>query len=486
MVTVISPSPEVRLRGIDNLWLHGELPARLMTVSTLWTFDGPLNIVLVLQQLEKMTELFPKFRQIAVERGSLLHTSRWKDCENFSVSNHVEVVTLDEPTRECLQAFVSRKIALPFDYDRPLWTLYIINGLADGGSACFWKAHHAMSDGQGYVRALLACTSGEDELDQMVEEYKKKYYDNLRRVPSCSEVPILRRLPYRYQKHVQPWTIQLFATIATILTLLLGWILVLLRNLKLASCMLAPWWRRDFLYPGPHVFTKSIAWSDDVSMDDIAVVRKAFPGTLNDVMCAVITRSVKTYLDECPNKRQDKELWLLIPKSLRAPDDRRFQNVVSGSYAYFPMEDMSTRSLIKSIHQQMNLFKLDFIPYLLYFLANIFLLIPGILPSWLLAYQVQKIHGVFTNVPGPRKPIHFAGQEIKDYRVMPPQNSKGGIGMGLVSYGDKVALAILGDEADAYPGAINAICQNFKPTFDKMLLEAHQILDAKAKKLHEN
>jgi diacylglycerol O-acyltransferase len=167
-------------------------------------------------------------------------------------------------------------------------------------------------------------------------------------------------------------------------------------------------------------------------------------------------------------------------------DILRFQNVVSGSYAYFPMEDMSTRSLIKSIHQQMNLFKIDFIPYLLYFLANIFLLIPGVLPSWLIAYEVQKIHGVFTNVPGPRKAIHFAGQEIKDYRVLPPQNSKGGVGMGLVSYNDKVALAILGDEAEAYPGAMNAICQNFKPVFNKMLLEAQQILDAKAKKLHEN
>jgi hypothetical protein len=323
MATPISPSPEIRLRGMDNLWLHAELPPRLMTVTTLWTFDKPLSIVLVLQQLEKMAELFPRFRQIPVERGSILHTARWQFCENWSVSNHIEMTTLEEPSHKGLQEFVSRKVALPFDPEKPLWMLYIINGLPNGGSACFWKAHHAMSDGQGYVRALLACTSGCNELDEMIEDAKKKYMTDRRRVPICDEVPILRRLPPRYQKQVQPWAIQLFATMTTIFTLMLGIILVLLRNVKLAACILAPWWRRDLLYPGPHVFTKTIAWSEDVSMADIAVVRKAFPGTLNDVMCAVITRCIKSYLDECPQGRQDKELWLLIPKSLRTPDDRR-------------------------------------------------------------------------------------------------------------------------------------------------------------------
>jgi len=457
-----------------------------MTVTTLWTFDNPISIVLVLQQLEKMAELFPRFRQIPVEKGSLFHTSRWQYCENWSVSNHIEMVTLEEPSRKCLQDFVSRKVALPFDPELPLWRLYIINGLPNGGSACFWKAHHCMSDGQGYVRALLACTSGSNELDEMIDEAKKKYMGNLRKTPTCNEVPVLRRLPPRYQKQIQPWAVQLFATMATIFTFLLGFILVLLRNVKLAACLLAPWWRRDFLYPGPHVFAKTIAWSEDVAMTDIAVLRKAFSGTLNDVLCAVITRCIKSYLDECPEGRQDKELWLLIPKSLRTPEDRSFQNVVSGSFVYFPMEDMSTRSLVGSIRQHMNIFKIDFLPYILYFLANIFLVVPGVAPSPIITYEVAKIHGVFTNVPGPRKTIQFAGQDIKEYRVLPPQTSKGGISMGLVSYNDTVALAVLGDETEAYPDAVNEICNRFKPTFDEMLAEAHQILDTKSKKLHEN
>jgi hypothetical protein len=147
---------------------------------------------------------------------------------------------------------------------------------------------------------------------------------------------------------------------------------------------------------------------------------------------------------------------------------------------------MSTRSLVRTIRQHMELFKIDFIPFLLYILGSIFLLIPAIVPSSIINFQVTKIHGVFTNVPGPRKAIKFAGQEIKDYRVMPPQNSKGSLGMGLVSYNNKVALAILGDEAEAYPGAVNEVCKKFKPTFDQMLSEAHQILEAKSKKLHEN
>jgi diacylglycerol O-acyltransferase / wax synthase len=147
---------------------------------------------------------------------------------------------------------------------------------------------------------------------------------------------------------------------------------------------------------------------------------------------------------------------------------------------------MPTRSLIRSIRQQMQIFKIDFIPYVLYILGSIFLVLPALVPSWIVNFQVTKIHGVFTNVPGPRKAIQFAGQEIKDYRILPPQNSKGSIGMGLVSYNNKVALAILGDESAAYPGAVDEVCRRFKPTFDQMLSEAHHTLEAKSKKLHEN
>lgn len=80
--------------------------------------------------------------------------------------------------------------------------------------------------------------------------------------------------------------------------------------------------RRDLYYNGLQSHDKEMAWSDDVDMKDIKVVRDAFGGTLNDVMLAVVTRCIKSYLDDL-NIRRDNYVQLIIPISLREPSDWR-------------------------------------------------------------------------------------------------------------------------------------------------------------------
>jgi dTDP-D-glucose 4,6-dehydratase len=84
-----------------------------------------------------------------------------------------------------------------------------------------------------------------------------------------------------------------------------------------------PNFRKDLYYQGLQSHEKEMAWSEDVSIKDIKLVRQVFGGTLNDVMLAVVTRCMKSYL-ETEAQRKDDYVSFVIPVSLRQPNDWRY------------------------------------------------------------------------------------------------------------------------------------------------------------------
>ena len=76
----------------------------------------------------------------------------WIDDEHFDISLHVRRSALPRPgTTDALHELVGRLIARRLDLDRPLWELYLIEGLADGRVALLFKAHQALVDGSETV-----------------------------------------------------------------------------------------------------------------------------------------------------------------------------------------------------------------------------------------------------------------------------------------------------------------------------------------------
>jgi len=58
---------------------------------------------------------------------------------------------------------------------------------------------------------------------------------------------------------------------------------------------------------------------------------------------------------------------------------------------------------------------------------------------------MQKSHAVFTNVPGPREELYLAGKPVKAYIPFIPQPGAGGLGLGILTYNNKVAMTIVAD-----------------------------------------
>ncbi|KAG2236460.1 wax ester synthase-like acyl-CoA acyltransferase domain-containing protein [Thamnidium elegans] len=451
------------LDGIDTLFMKCEHPRRLMTVTSLWTFQHRLDAKQVYPILDRLCQSYPRFSRVP-RRGSFFKAARWTVPVGWCPDQNVVLHTLCEPTKFALQDYCSKQVVSPFDYTKPLWELHAISGLEGDQCALFWKAHHALSDGQGFIRSLLSTTSLDASLKKL-EQQGPPHHNKHKRNTIGLPKQIWGMFP-NYITALILW-VWYFVSQAHLL-----WITLYHDFYSMILCIL-PMCRKDFIYNELQSHEKEMAWSDDIRLQDINTVRKVFGGTLNDVMLAVVTRSVKNYL-ESVGDRHDNYVSFIIPVSLRKPNDWSCHNVVSGSWGFFSMKDLNTKDLIDQVQTEMMAVKTSFMVRFLYDLVQlVWGKVPALSPPLCVYDHICNIsHGVFTNIPGPTKPISFAGQQILEYRAFPPQSGKGSIGIALVSYDGNVSIGAIADVHRKYPRLADNICARFANEFKFMLDEA--------------
>ncbi|KAK4512364.1 uncharacterized protein ATC70_003062 [Mucor velutinosus] len=465
-----------QLGGLDTLFLKVEHPRRLMTVTSIWTFKQRLDQKQVYKMLEKLCEEYPRFARTPAHEG-FFRSASWVEPVGWQFQDNIVTHTLEEPTKKALQKYCAEQVVTPFDYTKPLWELHAISGLEDDRYAFFWKAHHALADGEGFIRSLLSTTSLGATLKKLEEQSivshrRKKEKTSITKNDTNKPESIWQKLPANISA--------VLSFIWLILYQIYVYSVVTIHDLYCIMLCMLPVTRKDLYYRGLQSHEKEMAWSDDVSIKDIKIVREAFGGTLNDVMLVVITRCLKSYLESI-GKRDDNYISFIIPVSLRKPSDWSFQNVVSGSWGFFSMKDLDTRNLLKQVQTEMLAIKNSYGPRMLYETWQWFLShAPGLCPPMSVYNHVCDIpHGVFTNVPGPTVPIQFAGEEIQEYRTFPPQSGKGSIGMALISYSGKISVGAIADIHPDYPQVANGVCSRFAEEFQLILDEAKMEISKK-------
>ncbi|KAI8968200.1 hypothetical protein BDF20DRAFT_166554 [Mycotypha africana] len=476
--STITANSDIYLSGMDNLFRMIEHPRRRMTVTSLWTFKSAIDKDAMREAIQTLCEQYPRFRLVPQTRKisiipSLIQPAKWAQptYKDWMPMDNVTEHHLEHPTTEALQQLCSSLVSEPFDPTKPLWEIHAISGLANNAYGIFWKAHHCIADGEGFIRGLLSTTSMNSSLEEIKKQsvltHRKKVekHKDLKKTQSS-------QLTYSFKKGPSV----MLAYLIMQLQIVYFWCMVLLHDAYCFFLCLLPtlnWVRHDFRYPEEQSSQKEMAWSEDVSIADIRTVRQAFAGsTLNDVMLAVIARCIKHYLEQDIHSRKDDYATLLIPLSLRKPMDWSTRNVVSGHFGFFSIQDLATPQLLQQVKQEMWAVKSSSMPRLFNAFYNA---IVGHLnlPQWIWDHYTGLFHGVFTNVPGPTVPIQFANQDIQEYYAFPPQTGKGSVGMGLLSYCGKVRLGAIADKADKYyPHLAKGICERFTKEFEVILEEA--------------
>src|SRR3712207_3685912 len=138
-----------RLTAVDASFLEQESPESHMHVGALVTLEGPAApLEDFLDSLRGRLHLVPRYRQkLAVPP---LDTGRplWVDDPDFNLEYHVRHTALPSPgSEEQLRNLAARIFSQQLDRSKPLWELWVVEGLGDGSWALISKTHHAMIDG---------------------------------------------------------------------------------------------------------------------------------------------------------------------------------------------------------------------------------------------------------------------------------------------------------------------------------------------------
>ena len=113
----------------------------------------------------------PRYRQRIREVPGRLANPVWVDDVDFDITYHVRRSALPRPgSDDQLQEFVARVQPKRLDRGRPLWEVYLVEGLAEGRFALVTKTHQALVDGINAVDIAHVIVDGESDREEPVND----------------------------------------------------------------------------------------------------------------------------------------------------------------------------------------------------------------------------------------------------------------------------------------------------------------------------
>src|SRR5699024_990701 len=162
-----------RLSARDASFLYMDEPSTPMHVGSVAIFDRPVagfGYQQLVTLINERLSLLPRYRQRVLGTPARLARPVWIDDVDFDVHYHVRRSALPEPgTDEQLFELVARLMSRPLVLERPLWEIYLVEGLAGDRFALVTKTHQSMIDGFGTID--LAQLILDEDPHQPVEEY---------------------------------------------------------------------------------------------------------------------------------------------------------------------------------------------------------------------------------------------------------------------------------------------------------------------------
>lgn len=433
-----------RLSVLDASFLYLEKPSVHMHVAGLAILDpssrpdGRLGFQDLADLIGRRIHLVPRFRQKVVAPVLGLGRPAWVDDPAFDVTFHLRREALPPPggQRE-LTDFVQRVHSSPLDRTKPLWELYLVEGLEGGYSAALFKSHHAMIDGLSGIDLATVLV----DLEPQPQDVTARPW-HPRPEPDPIELlvgGIAEQLSHPIRSLVDLGG-RLLRTPAEVLDQagrILGGIG------SLVSLGQAP--------PGP--FNAAVGPNRrfamaEVPLADAKAVKNALGGTVNDVVLAMTTGALRRLLRSRRERTRGVTLRALVPVSTRDPSRRMAMgNQVSMFFMDLPlgMTDpvrrlrriaRATKGL-KSSHQAVGATALinsaRWAPPTLHALA-----------ARLLARQ-RVANLVVSNVPGPQVPVYLAGARlVATYPVM-PIGPNVGLSIAVTSVSGTMGFGFTGD-----------------------------------------
>jgi WS/DGAT/MGAT family acyltransferase len=460
-----------RMSGVDTAWLRMEHPTNLMMIVGIMVFKEKLDLRKVQATLEQRFLSYPRFKQKAVQDPT---GAWWEDDKSFDIRHHLKKASLPgRAGKSELQEYVSQMASVGLDFTKPLWQFHVIENYHGGGSALLTRIHHCYADGIALISVMLSMTGDSAEVSLAKPRLRDKagrsrgdaeemhFWTSVTK-PMASvwsgAMKLTRGLVEQGLEIAKdPATMREFATKG----------MELADELRKIAMMDpdSPTRFKGMLHRG-----KRVAWCDPLPLGEVKVIGKTLKCSINDVLLATAAGALRDYMSRHGDKTEGIELRAIVPVNLRPVEKAgELGNQFGLVFVDLPIgiEDPIQRML--KVRERMKELKGSSQPIVAFVLLSAVGMGPKILQDQISALIGRNATAVMTNVPGPQKPLFFAGREIDEIDFWVPQS--GGIGMGLsiLTYNGKVQFGLITD-AGLVPDPEEVI-NKFGDEFEKLVMQ---------------
>ena len=432
-----------RMGPLDASFWHLEDAHASLHIAGIAVFEGPVPAQAeIVEHFRRRLHLVPRYRQKMRTVPFNLDRPVWVDDPAFELSYHVRRTAVAAPGGDTqLQALLGRLMSQRLDRERPLWEAWIVEGLEDGRWALVSKLHHSMVDG----------IAGMDVLSRFMDVTPEAPQPDLvewtpRPEPSSAALvtAALRdraRTAVRGVRGLGGAARHPRQTITLTVTSARGLLRLATAAKPFTSTSLA----------GPIGASRRYRWLSVDGMD-IMNVRKAFGGSPNDVVLAIVTRGIRDLLVSRGEEPEPHAVRCLVPVSVRRPNETgQTDNRVSALLAELPVDLADPVSRLEVIAARTKALKLsheadagELVTELSDYLPP-----PAVAAGLHTAFRlpVRTLTTVVTNVPGPRQPLYALGRRMLANYPYVPIADRIRLGVAVSAYDGQLCFGVTGDRA---------------------------------------
>jgi len=364
----------------------------------------------------------------------------WVDDPHFDLDYHLRHTALPAPgSEEDLKRLVGRLLSQPLDRDRPLWEMWLVEGLERERFALLIKVHHCMMDGVSGANLMTVMFRTEPDASIPLAEGWSPH-----------EAPSRLRLAFDEALDTASRPLAFARAAASALRAPERTLRRALERAGAVTEALRDGFHR--LSPtalerpiGPH---RRVEWRT-FDLAEFKALSKLLGGTVNDVVLAIVAAATRRFLERRGERLEEIDYRVVVPVNARSPSgDPGVANRVSAFFLSLPVAESDPLVRFETVRSETARLKSSRTAEGIDFLAQ---LVDRAGSAWLtglgvrLAERVQPYNQIVSNVPGPQYPLYVLGARMLELLPLSVLFERQGLGTTVMSYDGKLCWGMVAD-----------------------------------------
>jgi diacylglycerol O-acyltransferase / wax synthase len=431
----------------DALFLYLEREGTPLNIASVSVFDGEIPLEACARFIESKLPLVPRYYHRVVAPPFNTGLPSWEYDSNFDMRNHVREVVLKRGTDAEFKAVAAKLFGKLMDRQHPLWDFTLVRGLKGNRTGVIARVHHCLADGVAGVGLMNVI------------------FDQSPDAPSLPKRKVRFRAPRRRQDPITSLADGLLGSYSNFvertLTAQTDFLSIVQKLLagnedreggeleRYFPELLAPSERLHFnvTCQGPQKYV----WAE-MPLEEIKKIREQCGATINDVVLAVVTATIRRYAELHDERVKGRMLRMMVPVNLRNGHGG-LGNRISLLPLSVPLDVRKPRRLISAVHRRMEFLKRAPV-------AEFFSLAGNLIGAT--ATALQAIAGpiagtlpltvfnlVCTNVPGPQVPLYLLGRKMLHWYPYVPVGGEMAVNCAILTYNGTAYFGVTGDSQAA-------------------------------------